>query len=343
MRLILLEITMPKRFILIGLALSLFLSCQGATNSQPPQEPQVQQRQAAATEQATEQTTEQAFVIPEEERPFWESAQAFLDAFSNRDSAAIGELFTPDAEFLDEFGELTVGRENIVAMFQEVFDTAAESRVEEILIERVRRISDTVALEDGYVVSTDVSGGPRFTSRYVALHSKGTDDVWRINTLKDFPRNLGERQEQLSQLAWMLGEWFNEDSESKVHTECDWSEDGNYLMRRFTTVLHDGREMSGVQRIGWDAAMKKIRSWTFDSEGGVLDGVWTHEGGRWHVATTGTTASGESVSATAIYTVIDAEMVQWQYRNLIIGDEVVAEPPPITMVRRPPLPGDASN
>ena len=47
------------------------------------------------------------------QKPFRQSAQAFVDAYAKRDAKAIGQLFTNDAEFRDEVGELTVGREDI--------------------------------------------------------------------------------------------------------------------------------------------------------------------------------------------------------------------------------------
>ena len=274
------------------------------------------------------------------EKPFWDSAQAFLDAFQNGNANAIGEMFTEDAEFFDEFGERTIGREAIVAMFQDVFGSSPDARMEEIVINRIRFITDTVAMEEGHVVSSESTDNVRYISRYVALHTKGSDGKWRINTLKDFPRETGGRQEQLAQLAWLTGEWFNEDADTIVHTTGEWSESGNYLLRRFTIKTEDGRELKGVQRIGWDAAAKKIRSWTFDSAGGFMQGFWTRQGNRWLISVKGVNPDGETISGTAEYTLIDAEMIQWKYRDLTIGAELREDAEPITMVRRPPLPAE---
>jgi len=278
------------------------------------------------------------FEIPADEKPFWDSAQAFLDAYAKRDSETIGKLFTEDAEFYDEFGERTEGRDNIVSMYQQVFDSSSEAVLEEIRIERVRKITNQVALEEGVVVARDEADGPTYESGYVALHTLEDDGQWRINTLKSNARQPGQRKEQLQQLAWLVGSWVNQDPDSVVHTECDWSEDGNYLLRRFTIQTYDGREMNGVQRIGWDAAHKKLRSWTFDSEGGFFNGLWTQKGDQWLVTSAGITADGSAVTGTAIYTVVDAEMIRWQYTNLIVGDDVRENMEPVTMVKHPPEP-----
>ena len=96
--------------------------------------------------------------------------------------------------------------------------------------------------------------------------------------------------------------------------------------------------MSGVQRIGWDPARKKIRSWTFDSHGGFFSGLWTKHDKQWLLNSAGVTADGETVTATSAYTLHDAEMVTWQYRNLIVAGDVREDMEPITMVKRPPPP-----
>lgn len=283
-------------------------------------------------------TNEKVAEIPAAEKPFWASAQAFADAYAKRDAEAIGELFTEDAEFLDEFGERTEGRKNIVQMYREVFKSSPNARIEEINIDRIRAISKNVTLEEGHVLASDAPGGASFRNRYVAMHTLGEDGKWRINTLKDFPRAPTGRREQLAQLAWMVGDWVDQNNASVSHTTCNWSDDGNYLIRQFVIQTYDGREFRGEQRIGWDAAANKIRSWTFDAEGGFLNGTWTRDGDDWIVNTDGVNAEGLKVNGTAVYTMVDAEMIRWQNRQMIVGDQVQPSGRTVTMVRRPPAP-----
>jgi len=280
----------------------------------------------------------EGFQIPPDEKPFWESAQTFVDAYAQRNAESIGELFTENAEFHDEFGERIEGRNAIVERFRALFESSEEAIIEEVLLERVRPIAETVVLEEGIVVASETSDGRRFRNRYVALHVKQDDGRWLINTLKDFPREGGQRQEELARLAWLVGEWVSEDSESVVHTQCAWSDDGNYLLRRFDVQTYDGRAMSGEQRIGWDPANQKLRSWTFDSAGGFFNGFWTQQDDGWILTMAGVNAEGAAATGTAAYVVIDAEMFTWQYRNLVVGDEVRGDGPVVTMVKQPPLP-----
>ena len=89
----------------VGLLALLRTSANDDTpDSSPPARP-VSDKPVAAAE-----TPKNPPAIPAEERPFWDSAQQFLDAYARRDAAAIGGLFTEDAEFVDEFGERTQGR-----------------------------------------------------------------------------------------------------------------------------------------------------------------------------------------------------------------------------------------
>ena len=51
---------------------------------------------ARAQETAGEESSPTTPAIPAREQPFWDSAQAFVDAYANRDAVAIGNMFTED-------------------------------------------------------------------------------------------------------------------------------------------------------------------------------------------------------------------------------------------------------
>ena len=50
----------------------------------------------------------------------------FIKAYNARDAKALGDLFTPDAEIEDEDGEVTRGRDAIVARFSGIFGERPE-------------------------------------------------------------------------------------------------------------------------------------------------------------------------------------------------------------------------
>ena len=154
--------------------------------------------------------------VNREYQPFLASAQTFVDAYTKRDASAIGNMFTADAEFLDEFGEMTQGRDAIVALFENVFESSLNATIDEIAIERIRKITDRVVMEEGTVFSTESPGKAQLQSRYVALHTLEKDGKWRINSLKNMPASAAKRKEQLEQLNWMIGDWVNENDDSVV-------------------------------------------------------------------------------------------------------------------------------
>lgn len=281
------------------------------------------------------------FEIPADEKPFWDSAKKFLDAHAARNAKALGELFTEDAEFFDEFGELTQGRANIVSLFEQVFESSPDAALEEINLNRVRYVTKTVVMEQGVSIATDIPGGPKYSSKYVAIHVKGDDGVWRINTLKDYPRESGDKNEHLDQLEWMIGEWVNEGGGTTVSTTCEWSEDGNYLLRKYQIEDRDGELMNGVQRIGWDPLRQQLRSWAFDSEGGYTEGYWIRNGNQWIVTSGGFTSDGDAVQATAVYTLQGPERITWGFTTLVVGNEFRDASDPVIMTRKPPVPGVA--
>lgn len=304
----------------------------------PPTKPPVQINPL----ETNETEAEPAAAIPAEEQPFWDSAKAFVNAYARRDAEAIGEMFTEDAVFRDEFGEQTVGREAIVQMFENVFADNPEALVEEIDIQNIRSISPEVVLEEGIVYVTESLDEPVYTSRYIALHVKGLDDVWRINTLKDFAREPLGKNENLDQLEWLVGDWVNEESNAVVNTSCKWSKDGNYLLRKYQLTTTEGKELDGTQRIGWDPLRKQLRSWQFDSEGGFSEGFWVRNGNQWIVTVQGTTSEGEPLQATSVYTVVDKERIIWEIANLVVGSEI-HEGHSVVLMRKPPEPLTAAS
>lgn len=273
-------------------------------------------------------------------QPFVDSAQQFLDGYAARDAAAIGELFTNDAEFLDEFGVRTVSKSAIVELFSDVFASSPVGSLDEIRMTGLRVITDRVVVEEGETVATSAAGMPPSTSKYVALHVKQSDGQWKIDLLKSFGVKDGTRAEQLSGLAWMLGDWVSEGRGTRVETSCRYSDDNNYLLRSFKVRTAGDVVMQGVQRIGWDPVQQSLRSWTFDSEGGFFDGTWSARGTDWLVTQQGVTADAEQATSTALYEVVDREMVRWQFLNRVIGTDVSGRGEVVVMVRKPPAAGE---
>lgn len=138
----------------------------------------------------------------------------------------------------------------------------------------------------------------------------------------------------LSELGWMVGTWVDEAEESRIVTECSWAEGGKFLKRTFSVMVDDEVTLHGDQFVGWDPVEERIRSWTFDSEGGIGEGRWYQDDNRWIVKTSFRLASGERASATNIITYVDENTVTWQSIGREVAGELQPSIPEVTVVRQ---------
>ena len=123
-----------------------------------------------------------------------------------------------------------------------------------------------------------------------------------------------------------------------VRTTCEWDESKAFLVRTFTVEVKGQRALSGSQRIGWDASAGQIKSWVFDSEGGHGEAYWSRSGDRWLSKSTSVLHDGRRASATQVLTRTGPDTMTWASVERTVGDEVVPDLAPITIVRRPPPP-----
>ena len=132
----------------------------------------------------------------------------------------------------------------------------------------------------------------------------------------------------------MIGEWTDQAGEGSVATECHWARNNNFIIRAFTVSVAGGVEMAGMQIIGWDAAQKQIRSWTFDSDGGFGEGIWSKKDKSWYIQSTGTLPDGSKSSSTNIITYVDDNTFTWQSINRVAGGDLQPSVDEVLVVRQ---------
>jgi hypothetical protein len=88
-----------------------------------------------------------------------------------------------------------------------------------------------------------------------------------------------------------------------------------------------------MQIVGWDAATKKIRSWTFDSDGGYSDSTWTKRGERWYISNEGVLADGRKASMINVIKQIDENSFTWAAIERTAGGELLPNVPEVLIVR----------
>ncbi len=263
--------------------------------------------------------------------------ELFRDAFDKGDPAAVAATFTTDGELTDATGASIRGREAIAARFAESFEAAPHAKIL-ILSESVRSLSVDTALELGKATITPASGGTAETTRYEVIHVK-KDGRWLQARVRDFDEVDLPPHDRLKPLEWLVGEWVDEANDGIVHTTCAWSPDGNYLLREFRLQIQGRAATSGTQRIGWDPASQRIKSWVFDASGTHGEQFWVEdEEGRWIIKSTHTLADGRIATATNLLERTGKDAVRWTSRDRTLAASGLPESEEYLLVRRPPPP-----
>ena len=215
--------------------------------------------------------------------------ESYQAAYNRHDAAAVAEHWSEDAVYVRETGERVRGRAAIQQVFEDLF--AADNQAQlDVTITDLRLISPDVAVEDG---KAEITGeGPALESTYTAVNVK-KNGVWYVDTVRetDLPAPPSH-YEKLKELSWMIGEWASQEGPATVKAKCDWAKNKNFITRSFSIEVKGQLEISGTQIIGYDGSTGQIKSWMFDSDGGVAEGVWTRKGNSWSVKMSAVTPEG---------------------------------------------------
>ena len=169
-------------------------------------------------------------------------------------------------------------------------------------ISEIRFPRHNEAVEEGSAVVSRPGEKPKELT-YEVTHVK-RKAAWKIAHVEETV-SAPSNYEHLKELEWLMGEWVDDSEDVDVETLAQWTKNKNFITLSFRVVFEGRPVLEGTQVIGWDPSVKSIKSWVFDSLGGFGQGVWTREGSRWTVRTTGVLITGEKTSAINIYTALD--------------------------------------
>lgn len=280
------------------------------------------------------------------------SAQALMDAekevdtylaevaaaFNKRDAKAVSALFSPKGELVDADGNVLNTRAGLEAHYAEIFSKAKQAQIS-VVKQSLRVINDNLALYDGVATVKHSENVPARESRFGAVLTK-EGDRWYIASIRDLEEldnGPAMIQEKLGALKWLVGDWVEVGGAYRIHTSCQWSDDKLALIQQISISGPSLKELKATQRISWDPATQKIKSWTHDSLGGHTEALWTASGDQWIVKSSGFNSEGEAVSMTMTYHPIDKGRIDLYSRDRIVGDEVMPDIA-VTLVQRPPEP-----
>ncbi len=235
-------------------------------------------------------------------------------AYAKGDAKAIANLFTEDAEFTSEEGRTVSGRDAIEEMAKMAFrfNKGATLAIDS---GTVRLLAPGVAVQKGSTSVTDKDGATSGALYTAVLVEK--DGKWKYSQVIETPQAEVTPGERLSELAWLVGDWQESDKTSglTIRSKFDWAKGGNFLTRNVTVKRGEEVELEGWQIIGWDPLEERIRSWTFDSEGGWSAGIWIRDGKRWLLREEGVTPDGDRTAADNTITQAGEDKLTWESHN----------------------------
>ena len=258
---------------------------------------------------------------------------SYVQAFNSHDAESLAGHWSPDAVYLNRTtGEEVVGRAAIVEQFRTLLKEQPTLKVE-VNVESIQFISPTVAVEHGKTKLLSPNAEPEEID-YTAVDVK-RDGKWLLDRVTDKTKEVEpSNYEQLKALEWMVGEWTGNTDDAEVEVDCDWTKNKNFLTRAFKISIDGETSFSGMQIVGWDAAKKTIRSWTFDSKGTFAEATWQEKGDRWFLRNRGTLPDGRTATMINVMKKVDANSFTWQTVDRTAGSELLPNIDEIQLVRR---------
>jgi uncharacterized protein (TIGR02246 family) len=270
---------------------------------------------------------------PQDETAIRALADAYARAYNAGDAHALAQLYTEDAQVIDENRQRLTGRPTIERAFEEVFRERPGATIT-IHPSLLRFVGSDVAQEEGQT-QVKTPGGAPSPRQYTVLFVK-RGNQWMYSSVREEIEASVPHRERLREVEWLLGDWRDESPDSVVNSTCRWSDDQNFLLREFTVHVQGKPVMTVSERIGWDPATQQIKSWVFDSEGGHASGLWSRAGNGWMIKSTGVLPDGRTATATHVLTYVSPQTARWASIERTVGSEVVSDRSEFSMVRRPP-------
>jgi uncharacterized protein (TIGR02246 family) len=265
------------------------------------------------------------------------SAEKLLQDFNAAKADEVAGTFLPDGEMIDEDGTVYRGTAEIKELLDAFFKKYPGAKLS-VNVESGRAVGPVV-IDEGTRTMTTANGAEKSRFRYLAIWAK-TDQGWRLASFRDFSEVPEQTpHDHLQPIAWIVGDWINEGTDGKVAITYRWSEDKNFLLGEFMIKGADGQPRKSTQRIGWDPAVGKIRSWLFDADGGFAEGQWTLIDGGIVIKSSSVNPDGTGATATMNITPKDKDHFTIHGTDRIIGDQV-EDDFELTIARRPPVAGN---
>lgn len=257
-------------------------------------------------------------------------SQSFAQAFEKGDAATISSFWTETGEYINENHPPVRGRAALTKMFGDFFAKRGPVSVTGTS-DSIRFIGSNTAIEEGTVTvkADDRSIKSHYSSLYVQENGK-----WLIAVMKEW--RVQTPQPKLSDLEWLIGTWDASGPEQTVRTTYKWSANKSFIEAEFaiTPKGADKPASTGVQVIGYDPVDRRIRSWTFDSNGSYGHWYWFWDGKKWSIESEATLSNGmEAMSLNMLTPAADGSKFTWRSVERTMNGQMLPDVGPITVTR----------
>ena len=279
-------------------------------------------------------TNSEAKSNSEDEAKITAAIQSYVSAFNAKDVEKLTSHWSPDGVYTSRTtGEQSVGRDEMAGSFKAAFEGENVPKLA-VATDSIEFISPSVALERGVATVTH-SETEIVETTYTVVYVK-RDDAWLIDRVTEDEIIIEETHyDELQELEWLIGDWLEEGEGFRIEFSCQWTTKQNFISRKYKVFgSEDEVESSGLQIIGWDAKEKKIKSWLFDSNGGVITGTWNKRSDNgWAVQSVGTLADGSTGSFTSIFRPQEDGTFSWEKINRVVDGALLPNIDEIVMHR----------
>lgn len=260
------------------------------------------------------------------------TVDSYVAAYNRGDAKAVATHWCETADWISPSGQRFQGRQAIQNEMQSLFAENRDVRIE-VIDPSIRLISSDVAMEEGIVRVIRPAELPS-DSTYLAIHVK-QNGQWKLDSVREteVPATPAASP-QLEELAWLVGEWIDQSPDATVESSVTWTKNKTFLSYAFKVSAPGMEDLEGTQVIGWDPAAGAVRSWMFDSDGGLGEGVWSKKGNGWIVKFSQVLPDGRKASATNMYTLLDANTFTWKSVGRKLDGEFLPNTGEVTVVRK---------
>lgn len=272
-------------------------------------------------------------LIGGEKEKLGERFQALSQAINQGNTEAISAYWADDATFTTPLVVLK-GKEEVSKFVQERAKEIAQRKLHFSFIpgDVAFPASDKAVVNGIAEITNDKGALLQRNARRIELVQKNGE--WLISSVKEIEvAPAPTTSAHLKDLEWLIGNWKDVDEDVNITFATKWDQFKNFIYQHFKMEVYGTLVMDGVQIIGWDPIEKKIRSWVYDSDGGVGTGLWTKSGDSWSAKLDYVLSDGSKGTATNIYTKVDDKSYKFSSIDRKIGNEAVPSIEPVTVTK----------